>query len=126
MSDEELTLVRAKLAVAKFFVSEEDMSLLQIIFTLFESRFNTQDGLEDVASVLNKHVDVSKVYAALQAYLSGNSRNFSQLSQDERMVVYNYLIIQQSLSAGQGQNFLFQFLQDSIFGSSQIITLELQ
>lgn len=126
LSQEELVLLRAKLAVAKFFITEQDFSLLQTIFSLFQSRLIGAEGIEDVANILQRAVDGEKLIKYAESFFNGKLPDMSNLSLDEKLVLVQYLGLVRTLSNEPSEGVLIQFLQNSIFGSSQIITLELQ
>ena len=115
--------------VAKFFVTQEDMSLLTHIFNLFLSRYQSAAGIDDMANLVNKQVDGEKLFSIAAGYIANGSLDAKNLTQDERLVLVQYLSLLKTLSGvdkTQLENILFSTLQSSIFGSSQIISLELQ
>ena len=129
LSDDQLLLIRAKMIVAKFFVTQEDMSLLTHIFNLFLSRYQSAAGIDDMANLVNKQVDSEKLFSIAAGYISNGNLDAKNLTQDERFVLVQYLSLLKTLSRAdksEFENILFSALQSSIFGSSQIISLELQ
>ena len=115
--------------VAKFFVTQEDMSLLTHIFNLFLSRYQSAAGIDDMANLINKQVDSEKLFSISAGYISNGNLDVKNLTQDERFVLVQYLSLLKTLSRAdksEFENILFSALQSSIFGSSQIISLELQ
>ena len=127
-SAEDLLLIRAKMAVARFF--SEDQDLISKIYALFGQRLPTQKGLWDLANTLQKQVDEEKLYQIFLQMAGGQLTNASSLTQDERIVVSQYYGLIKMLSdkttVEQGQNVLFNLFQKSLAGSSQIISLELR
>ena len=123
LSDDDLILLRAKLAVAKFFITQQDTSLLEHINQIFIKRLDKAEGLDDLANILNKKIDAQKLYAQIPTITGGAW--LSNLSDDEKIVIAQYLILGQMIKAGQASTQISQLIQESIFGNSQIITLEM-
>ena len=135
LSDDDLILIRAKLAVAKFFITQQDTSLLEHIIHIFVKRIATlssPEGLDDLASLLNKKIDTPLLLSKIQDLIWGKW-NLSNLSDDEKLVLSQYLAIIQIVSKQQDksnieltlQNIFAKGIQESIFGNSQIIALEM-
>ena len=135
LSDDDLILIRAKLAVAKFFITQQDTSLLEHIIHIFVKRIATlssPEGLDDLASLLNKKIDAPLLLSKIQDLIWGKW-NLSNLSDDEKLVLSQYLAIIQIVSKQQDksnieltlQNIFAKGIQESIFGNSQIIALEM-
>lgn len=123
LSDDDLILLRAKLAVAKFFITQQDTSLLEHINQIFIKRLDKAEGLDDLANILNKKIDAQKLYTQIPTIVGGNW--LSNLSDDEKIVIAQYLILGQMIKAGQASTQISQLIQESIFGNSQIIALEM-
>ena len=123
LSNDDLILLRAKLAVAKFFITQQDTSLLEHINQIFIKRLDKAEGLDDLANILNKKIDAQKLYAQIPTIVGGNG--LSDLSNDEKIVIAQYLILGQMIKAGEGSGQISQLIQESIFGNSQIIALEM-
>lgn len=126
MSNEQLVLLRAKLSVAKFFISQQDMTLLEEITELALKRFASVEGMDDFANLLNKKVDAEKLYQRVDTYLKTRTGKFEVLNSDEKVVVYQYLVFLQMLQSGEGQSQFARLIQESVFGSSQLIALEME
>ena len=135
LSDDDLILIRAKLAVAKFFITQQDTSLLEHIIHIFVKRIATlssPEGLDDLTSLLNKKIDAPLLLSKIQD-LIWRKWTFSDLSDDEKLVLSQYLAIIQIVSKQQDksnieltlQNIFAKGIQESIFGNSQIIALEM-
>ena len=128
MTKDDLILLRAKMAVIKFFYTEQ--STLESMFELFQERVLNWRGVGDVASVLGKKVDESKLLPIVQDVLNWKSSWIKNLSQDERYVVAQYAGIYRLLTtawnAEQAQSVITQLFQNSLFGSSQVIGLQLK
>ena len=115
--------IGAKYAVAKFFITQQDTSLLEHINQIFIKRLDKAEGLDDLANILNKKIDAQKLYAQIPTITGGAW--LSNLSDDEKIVIAQYLILGQMIKAGQASTQISQLIQESIFGNSQIITLEM-
>ena len=126
-SKEELLLLRSKMAVAKFF--HTDLELLNSIFQIFQQRISNGKGISDLANILGKQLSEEKLLNAVQTLLAGKAPQLNEFSQDERLVLSQYLGLYRLMTSGQAQqaqNTLTQLFQNSIAGSSQVITLELR
>lgn len=121
MTPEDIILLRAKLAVAKFFISQENQELIMHILSLFQQRMATPEGLEDLANLLHKEIDGKKIMKTLPQLTQKGI--IDQLSEDEKAVLSIFI----PLASGQlPPQWLIQQMQQSILGSSQIIALELK
>lgn len=79
--------------------------------------------------MLGKQLSEEKLLTAVQQVLAGKFEGIAQLSQDERLVLSQYLGLYRLMTSGQiqqAQDALSQLFQGSIAGSSQVITLELK
>jgi len=128
MGKEDLILLRAKMAVAKFFYTEQD--LLDKMFVIFQERILNGKGIWDVASILWKQVDEKKLLPIVQDVLNWDGSSLKNLSQDEKYVVAQFAWVYRLLTnpgqANQASEVLTQLFQNSLFGSSQVIGLELR
>ena len=143
LSDDDLILIRAKLAVAKFFITQQDTSLLEHIIHIFIKRIttlNSPEGLDDLASLFNKKIDAPLLLSKIQDLIWGKW-TLSDLSDDEKIILDQYLAIVQIINEQQNkstneqqnkstlaitlQNIFAKSIQESIFGNSQIIALEM-
>ncbi len=128
LNAEDLILLRAKIAVAKFFTNDQE--LLMKLFTLFQTRLMSDQGLWDIANILGKQVDEKKLNLLLKEVASGKQPNIINLSQDERLILAQYYGILKLLTTPQAkeqaESILTQLFQNSLFGSSQLISFELQ
>lgn len=86
---EDMTLLRSKLVVAKFFYDEPE--ILEGIFTLFQQRIINGQGIGDIANILGKNIDEEKLLPFVSSFLSGKPVAVTNLSQDERLVLAQYL-----------------------------------
>ena len=128
LNAEDLILLRAKIAVAKFFTNDQE--LLMKLFTLFQTRLMSDQGLWDIANILGKQVDEKKLNLLLKEIASGKQPNIINLSQDERLILAQYYGILKLLTTPQAkeqaESVLTQLFQNSLFGGSQLISFELQ
>lgn len=99
------------------------------IFTLFQTRLASDQGIGDIANILGKQVDEVKLNQLLKNVANGQQPNIIDLSQDERLVLAQYYGILKMMTTpeakDQVQSVLTQLFQNSLFGSSQIISFEL-
>lgn len=120
MDAEALTLLRGKLAVAKFFISQQDYSLLEQVLSLFQKRLASPKVLEDLANLMNLQIDFEKVQNFIK---NPDPKQLASRSNDERQLMSVYLPLIQGKVDPQ---WLMNLLQQSILGSSQIIALQLE
>ena len=73
LNAEDLILLRAKIAVAKFFTNDQE--LLMKLFTLFQTRLMSDQGLWDIANIFGKQVDEKKLNLLLKEVASGKQPN---------------------------------------------------
>lgn len=88
-SQDELLLLRAKMAVAKFF--HEDLNLLNTMFQIFQQRIANGKGISDLANIFGKQLSEEKLLNAVQTILTGKTPQLNEFSQDERLVLSQYL-----------------------------------
>ena len=130
LTDEDLILVRAKMAVLKYF--DDANSLFSAVINIFMSRIleNPQAWIEDIASMYWLEIDSKKVADVASAYLNWTARNWfaKDLSQSERNVLIWYLNIyfwyQQWWEAWVSST-IQSLLLNSVNWWSQIIAVEL-
>ena len=128
-SKNDLILLRAKMAVIKFFYSENE--ILEKIFMLFQERILNGQWVSDIASMIGKDVDVQKLLPVIKALIEKWDTSWvKNLTQDEKYVVSQYAgiyrLMRTPAQKEQAQNVLTQLFQNSVFGSSQVISLELK
>ena len=134
LTDEEITLIRAKIAVLKYF--NDANYLFSNVVNIFISRLmsNPQDWIEDIADIYWLEVDSKKVADVankiINLYLSWKYGEWlaKWLSQSEKTVLITYMNIYlwykqwwESAISSQIQNLLL----NSVTWGSQIIALEL-
>jgi hypothetical protein len=112
----------------KFFYTEQET--LETMFELFQERILNGKGIWDMASILWKSVDEKKLLPIVQDVLNGDASSIKNLSQDEKYVVAQYAWVYRLLTTSGKTNdassVLSQLFQNSLFGSSQVIGLELK
>ncbi len=128
-SKDELILLRAKMAVIKFFYSESDV--LEKMFMLFQERILNGQWVSDIANMIGKDVDEQKLLPIIKKLIEkGDTSWVKNLTQDEKYVVTQYAgiyrLMRTPAQKEQAQNALTQLFQNSVFGSSQVIGLKLK
>ncbi len=131
MSADELVFLRAKLAIARFFPDAQE--LLNFIGETFTKRVSNGDVIGDIADVYGKTVDETKIITIAQAIISQQwasqelTKTIEGLSQDERMILLQYLGLVNLLKANnpQYQEFINNIMGQSLGGGSQLIVFEL-
>jgi len=132
LSEDELVFTRAKLAIARFF--PDSQTLIGFIANTFISRVANGQALIDVADVYGKIVDEAKVMPLAQKWMAGASNpqdmqaDIANLTQDERFILAQFLglfNIVKSWDQTQIQSIVNNILWQSLWGSSQLIILEL-
>ena len=130
-TEDELVFLRAKLAIARFFSDSQD--LVTFIGETFTKRVADGQAIGDIADVYGKTVDEDKLLITAQKVLSsqGASQELSAtiegLSQDERLILMQYLGVVNLLKSNspQYQEFLNSLIGQSLGGWSQLIVFEL-
>ncbi len=114
-SQEELLLLRSKMAVAKFFYEEEE--LLDGLFRIFQARIMNGQGLSDIGNILGKKLDEAKMFGILQTIFKKAPQGIKELSQDERQALTQYILLYRALrdTSGKGQEALIEVFQRSLF-----------
>lgn len=132
LSKEDLLLTRAKLAVARYF--QDANTYINAIANIFAKRIETGKAIGDIADVYGKGINEQKVASVAQQLLESGQVTAqmletmtSNLSQDERTILLQYINLFQLYKSGnsQLQNAINNILGQSLGGSSQIIVLEL-
>ena len=133
LSQRELSLVRSKMAIAKYFGKEYNQVIIPII-QAFQNRIITGKGIEDIANTMGKKLDNEKLLTVLEAITKQNNpsniiEQLQQLNQDEKKVLLQYFGIYEQLLSGQqteAEKALLSIIQESLFWGSQLIILELK
>jgi len=128
-SKEDLILLRAKMAVIKFFYTEQ--STLEKIFEIFQERILNGKWLWDIANIMGKNINENKLYPVIEQLITKWDTSWvKNLTQDEKYVVSQYAGLYRLMTTpaqrDQAQSTLTQLFQNSIFGSSQVIGLKLK
>ncbi len=130
-TEDELVFLRAKLAIARFFSDSQD--LITFIGETFTNRVADGQAIGDIADVYGKIVDEDKILITAQKVLEsqGASQELSAtiegLSQDERLILMQYLGVVNLLKSNspQYQEFLNNLISQSLGWWSQLIVFEL-
>lgn len=131
MTEDELVFLRAKLSIARFFSDAED--LLNFIGEMFTQRVIDGKAIGDIADVYGKTIDEIKTLEAVIAIVAQQqtSEELQQivewLTQDERMILTQYLGLYNLLKANNPQytEFLNSIISQSLGGGSQLIVFEI-
>lgn len=128
-SKEDLILLRAKMAVIKFFYTEQET--LETIFEIFQERILNGKWVSDIANMMGKKVNENKLYPVIEQLITKWDTSWvKNLTQDEKYVVSQYAGLYRLMTTpaqrDQAQSTLTQLFQNSIFGSSQVIGLKLK
>ncbi len=128
-SEEDLTFLRGMMWTARYW--QDSPEYIELIMNIFSNRLQEIKGLEDLASIHGKNVDVDEL-EPVAASLIGWAQNpqsiqqFQELGSDKRELVLNYVELVNILR--QDQNMFRQqassLINQSIWGSSQILFLE--
>lgn len=125
-SPDDLLLIRAKLSIARFF--PEAQQLIAFIADIFGQRIMNGQAVADIADIYGKDIDETKVRQLAQAYLAKTDVSADIISQDERLILAQYLGLYNMLSSQntQYQEYLNSLLGQSLGGGSQLIVFELK
>ena len=131
MTQDELTFLRAKLAIARFFSDAQE--LVNFIAEVFTQRVGDGQAIGDIADVYGKVIDQTKVLNVANTILAqqGTSEELQaivgELTQDERLILTQYLGLSNLLKANNPQysEFLNNIIGQSLGGGSQLIVFEL-
>jgi hypothetical protein len=131
MSADELVFLRAKLSVARFFPDAQE--LVNFIWETFANRIGNGLVIGDIADVYGKIVDDNKIFLAAQSVLAQQwastelTATIEALSQDERLILMQYLGLINLVKANnsQYQEFVNSIMGQSLGGGSQLIVFEL-
>lgn len=119
-SADDMILTRAKLAIARYFPDAN--TYINFIATTFIQRIGNGLAISDIADVFGKDINEQKVIKAAEGLL--NETQISQetlqiatkdLSQDERLILGQYLSLLNLSKSGNGQ---FQEVINNILGQS--------
>jgi len=131
MSEDDLVFLRAKLSVARFFPDAQN--LLNFIGETFASRIGNGQVIGDIADVYGKSVDETKIFTVAQTVLTQQwaseelSKTIDGLSQDERLILTQYLGLINLVKSNnpQYQEFVNNILSQSLGWGSQLIVFGL-
>lgn len=116
MSDDE-NLFRTKLATLRFW--PEAQQLFSALGTIFTQRMSRGEAIGDIASILGKSVDESKIQALATSILTQKklvADAIANLNADEKMVLVQYLSLYNMMKTNnqQYQQVVGSFLQQSV------------
>ena len=130
-SSDDLILLRAKLAIARFFSNAQE--LLNFIANTFTQRLTNGEAIGDIADVYGKTVDEAKILDVAVALIKQTDMEKAQtkiqnLTQDERMILTQYVGLVNLLNTQdpQFQEYLNNLLSQSLGGGSQLMVFELK
>jgi len=131
LSYDELVFLRAKLAIARFFSDAQE--LVNFIAEVFTQRVSDGQAIGDIADVYGKIIDQAKTLNAANIILTQQGASeelqavIEELTQDERMILMQYLGLYNLLNANNPQysEFLNNIIGQSLGGGSQLIVFEL-
>ena len=126
LSEEQIILTRAKMAVLKYFNDAND--IFNQVFNIFIERMsnNPEWAIKDLADMFWLEIDSNNVANVVFKILNwaGADWSIQSLNNDERSVVISYLNIYTSLQQWNAE-IAQQLLANSVSGWSQVIALEL-
>ena len=130
LTSEQLILTRWKMAVLQYFWDAD--SIFWAISNMFITRImnDPESGIQDIADIYWFEVDSKKVAAVVPVYINRQASNdlISELTQDEKIVLINYLNIYLAYSQWDTENarwMIQSLLSSSVVSWSQVIALEL-
>jgi len=131
MSADELIFLRAKLSIARFFPDAQE--LLNFITETFTNRVSDGQVIGDIADIYGKSVDEKALFEIAGKVLANQGKSediattIETLSQDERMILSQYLGIRNLVTSNspQYQEVLNNIIGQSLGGGSQLIIFEL-
>ncbi|MEI8091070.1 MAG: hypothetical protein WCG98_02205 [bacterium] len=119
MSADDLILIRAKIAIARFF--PESQELLTFIADTFTQRVSNGEAIGDIADIYGKTIDEGKILQLAVTLIEGKDTSTAEasiqaLTQDERLVLLQYLGLVNLLKAGntQYQEYVNNLLSQSL------------
>lgn len=133
ISDDDMAILRWRLAAARYWSNE---TVSKLLFSIATDRILNWDFISDISDLLGKSVDeykLKKLAADIIATKDGTTYSkitswIKDFSQDEKTVFIQYLMVLQAMSwdkKGFEEN-VMSFIKQSISASSQIITLEVK
>jgi len=130
LTDEQLLVVKSQLSIARFFPNAQQ--LIWFIWEIFAQRVQNGKAIWDIADVYWKIIDEQKVFDLSKSIIAQANpyqiqEKLSTLTQDEKLILSQYLWIY-NIKQSDYQQFMWavnQIIQISLWGSSQLISLEL-
>lgn len=130
MSDEEVVVLRAKLATMRFWWNQQQM--IQVLSQIFTERVADGKAVSDIADVYGKVIDEPKltqlVDSAIKWWFEAIAPEIKNLTQDERFVLLNYLNVRTSYNRQPAQfgSVASNIITQSLGGGSQLIVFEVK
>lgn len=121
LSDEQITVTRAKMAIARFFPQEQQ--LVSSILSIADQRVKDGSFVDDIADVMWLQVSDSFV----QDVMGGKQLDPQTLTLDEKKVVAQFFQIRQLAASNPAeyQKALQNIVVNSLWAGNQIIVLEM-
>lgn len=128
MDKDSLIYLRAQLAALRYMDNANE--LYQWVSNIFVSRIFDWNAIQDIADVYWKNIEFWKVFNSINVYLTNPeslSQMVSTLSQDERLILNQFLNLYILSSRDQSQfgDYVSSILSNSIAWWSQLIVVEL-
>jgi hypothetical protein len=126
-----LALMRARMATSRFW--QNSQQIIGLIQGFFVERIANGDAIEDIADIYGKLVDAKKLKTIATQITSwpldasNISKNTTDLSQDERLILSQYIQLSQLLKSNKNQfdQSIANLISQSIWWSSQLIVFEI-
>jgi hypothetical protein len=130
-NDDDLVMLRARLATVRFWGNQEQM--IQALAQIFTERIANGEAVTDIADVYGKVIDESKLAAMItkaanEGGFASIATEVKDLTQDERFVLLNYLNALTSYNRQPAQfgSIATSIVTQSLGGGSQLIVFEVK
>lgn len=130
ISKDDLILLRWKLSVARFFPDSQE--LIEFIGNMFTKRMINGKAIGDIADAYGKIINEEMVLSVAQKYIEwANPMHLESeiggLTNDERLILSQYIWMLNMMRSNSPEypKYVNNMMQQSLGGSSQIITFEL-
>ncbi|MBS8121456.1 hypothetical protein [Candidatus Vampirococcus lugosii] len=129
LTDDELVLLRARLATLRYWNSEQ---LYNIVLNAFTNRLESFEFIDDVVSIYGKNIETHRIKEILKNMLENPGKSFedeiTNLSDDEKEILFQVVNIYNIYLTDQEQykSVVIKLIKDSIGKSSQIIVFKLK
>jgi len=129
VKQDDLPLLRTKIATARFRWEEGNVLLQKVLQVMAQRMSIPEQGISDLADIFGKDIDPNKL-AQLAPKLQTPewAAQVAGLSQDERLILINYLSVMQLAQTNklQYEQTITSLLQQSIGGGSQLIVFKVK